>query len=261
LLNFWLINIMHKCSHCIKPHKNKKNRDSHESVCHLIQLSKSNSEVNIEELPSPLQMYKAFAELAVQHKKLEETVVKQQIFINAHRSKVNLIEWLNDKQKQPELKFREISSNYSVSLDDVNYLFKKTYLNTLIFILNRELKLNSDSSLLPIVAFSQKQQIYIYDSPVNICDDQSCVEWRCMELVEFNKLINSIQTKLIIALTEWKRNHAEITTQIEDLYDKTILKIVITEFTPRIIKNLLSKIYTLLKSTDTIMVVANENNV
>ena len=88
---------MYNCSHCIKPHTKQKNRDAHESVCNLIKLSKNNSEVNSSELPSPLQMYKAFAELTMQFKKLEKTVAKQHAIINKQRSKVNLIDWLNEQ--------------------------------------------------------------------------------------------------------------------------------------------------------------------
>jgi hypothetical protein len=205
-------------------------------------------------------MYKAFTELAMHVKQLEKTVANQQSFINLHRSKVNLIDWLNDRKTIPEYKFCEMRENVLVTLVDVEYLFKNTYLKTLIFMLGRKFKLDTDTNIamLPIVAFSQKQQLYIYDTPVIASDDQSCVEWRCIELAEFKKLINSMQTKLICALTVWKTNHIEITSQIENIYDKNLLKIVSTVFTPGSIKSLITKTYNVLKTSDIIMTVVND---
>jgi hypothetical protein len=191
-------------------------------------------------------MYKAFAELTMQFKKLEKTVAKQHAIINKQRSKVNLIDWLNEQKTVPKYKFREMITNTLVISDDIEYLFEHTYLNTLLFVLEREFKSGSDV-MLPIVAFSQKQQLYIYDIPDDASADQSCVGWRCIELVEFKKLINSIQTKLIVALTEWKTNRSKITAQIEQAYNKHILKIMSTEFTSRTLKVLMSKTYNILK--------------
>lgn len=162
----------YKCQSCSKTYIYKYNYERHIACCKFFQKSIRQQEQeldSVELIPDTHSMFKLVQELAFRVKKLEKDNIqlKQQL---SKRSKINIIDWLNNlpKEKQPLKPYSGWVQNNV--LQNVNLHLNCVYTNDLIagIISTLKLSINNYQDIVPIKAFENRSNIfYKYDSDEN----------------------------------------------------------------------------------------------
>jgi hypothetical protein len=217
------------CIYCGKAYKNRVNLDKHMNLCELIYKGTKYRKFIIEDeddIPSQKKLYKMLLELGQKYSKLEEKVEEISKFVIKKKKKINVIEWLNTNIT-PEILFERLIDKIIVTEEDIDYLFKNSFYDTLnnIF-LNNLYNLKDNEIYCPIFAFVQKpNNFYIYDK-------NQKVEWHELSREKLIKFLYKVHNKISKELFNWKQNrNAEINNNdaLATSYDKTILKLMSIE--------------------------------
>lgn len=218
------------CIYCGKTYKTRVNLDKHMNLCELIYKGTKNRKFIIEdedEIPSQKKLYKMLLELGQKYSKLEEKVDEISKFVVKKKKKINVIEWLNSNIT-PEILFERLIDKITVSEEDVNYLFKNSFYDTLNHIFSNNLYTLKDNEVsYPIFAFVQKpNNFYIYDK-------NEKTEWHELSREKLVKLLYKVHNKISKELLIWKqKRNADINNNdiLATSYDKTIIKLMSIDF-------------------------------
>jgi hypothetical protein len=229
------------CTYCGKSYKKKTNLEKHSVLCELINRSTKRNGLIIddeEEIPSQRKVYHMLLELGLRFSRLEENIEEINKFIIKKKKKINVIEWLNTNVK-PSIKFENLIEKVSITDDDVQNIFEKSFLDTLNYIFSRNIYNTSEEY--PILAFIQKPNIfYIYQN-----DDEKWIELNKENLIKF---LNKIYMKLFRLFSQYKKENTDKIRCDESfslLCDKTSIKMMNIDFRQ---ESILSKIKTTMYS-------------
>lgn len=216
------------CFHCGKTYKKRPNLDKHIILCELLHTSRKNSEEEEEEeVPSQKKMYKMLLEIAQKYSKLEEKVDEIGKWVIKKKKKINVVEWLNENIK-PETLFEKLSEKIIICDEDINYLIKNPFQDTLNEIFSRTIYSITSENEYPIFAFVQKANIfYVYDK----IEDN--IEWQELSREKLIKFLNKIHIKLAKYLYDWKKNYINEIRDSDSFAttcDKTLVKLMSIEF-------------------------------
>lgn len=224
------------CRYCGRDYVKKYNLDKHIVLCELLTSCKANNkplqstarasaeeDEDIIELPSQRKMYMMLMELAKKVNGLDEKVDELKTWVVKKRKKINVIDWLN-QHVTPSTCFDKLNERIDVVRDDVTFLLKNTFLETLHGIFARNLYASSSESDYPLCAFVQKpHNLYAYDQGT----------WFEVSKEELVKFLNRVHTKLYRVFLEWKREHATAMEEDDALAlscDKATCKLMDADF-------------------------------
>jgi len=218
------------CIYCGKGYKTRINLDKHMNLCELIYKGSKNRKFIIEdedELPSQKKLYKMLLELGHKYSKLEEKVDEINKFVIKKKKNINVLEWLNTNIT-PEILFERLIDKIIVNEEDIDYLFKNSFYDTLNHIFANNLYNLKDNELYcPIFAFVQKpNNFYIYDKNQKI-------EWYELSREKLVKFLYKVHNKISKELLNWKqKRNADINNNdiLATSYDKTIIKLMSIDF-------------------------------
>ena len=216
---------IHTCRYCGKNYIQKVNLEKHSVFCEFINKSKRNQGrpySEEEEVPSQRIMYEILLDLGHKFSKMEEKVDELHKWVIKKKKKINVIEWLNNNMV-PEVYFDRLIEKIIIEKeDDINYLFKYSFADTLDHIFSRNIYNYRDDYIYPIFAFNQKSNIfYIYENP-----ELGWVECNNDRLAFF---LNKVYMKLHRVFMEWKKENAakiDDDENLSNLCDKTSVKIL-----------------------------------
>jgi hypothetical protein len=241
------------CIYCGKSYKLKANLNKHVILCEVIEQTRKKkynnidaetSEVN-DELPSQRQMYNIIIQLTLKCNKLEEKVEKMSRFVDKKIKKINIIEWLNNN-KFPEYNFDVLINKISLNQQDISIIFDKNMMEIISILLSRELFDNEiiKNNNAPIYATIQKNNyIYMYNKNSNTNINENWSELSREKLISF---MNKFQNKIIKVLSEWKQQNKTQMNSSDKLceeYNKSLLKIMSTDFKNDIIYNKIKSLF------------------
>jgi hypothetical protein len=230
------------CIYCGKSYKNRINLDKHTTFCELIYKTTKKRKLLViedEQVPSQKNMYKALLSLAQKFINLEEKVEDMNKFIVKRKKRMNIIEWLNTNIT-PDLTFNQLNEKIIVTENDVDYLFKNTVYDTFNQIFDKSLYIlkNSEKSS-PLFAFIQRSNVlYVYLEQENTENTATTIDithykWQELSRDKLILFLYNIHNKLSRQLYYWKQKRNNEMNKNEQLaieYDKTILKLMLTDF-------------------------------
>lgn len=191
----------HKCGTCGKTfqHKKKKYRD-HILFCEELAKCKmideettGTGEDNEEEVISQKDMYKLVQYLTKKYSDLEDEVKVLRAYVQKTKKRINVMDYLNDSPP-PELIYSDWMKNITVSIKEIEMVFKFKYLGGLDYILQNNLPLTNVLSH-PIRAFNQKKNMfYVYDGE----------KWIMMDNIMITDLIRKLNVEFVNAFFKWK---------------------------------------------------------
>lgn len=213
------------CVYCGKSYKMRKTLDRHMILCEVTYKSKNRRFVVEEdfeeyELPSQKMLYKMVVELTIKCNRLEEKLEDVSKWVSKKKKNINVLEWLK-QNIVPEYEFNCIIDHIHVATDDIEYLLKNTFYDTMNEIFAKTI---SKYENLPITCFGQKANtFYIYRDS----------HWQELSNQEFIKFMNYVFSKIYKHMVQWyQTNKEEINsnekTSIE--YNKTISKLMAIDF-------------------------------
>ena len=228
------------CVYCGKSYKTKSYLDKHIILCEIWHKSKNktnsnnnnhyqNNEDDDDEfvVPSQKKMYQIILDLAFKCNTLENKVNELNKFMTKKIKKIDILEFLNNDLQKPSIIFDNMSDLIKVNQSDIEYLFHNSFLETVNYILSRNIYKNEDITTntdpLPITCFIQKpNNIYIYDKT-----------WQIISREKLIRFLNIIQFKISKAFSEWRKTNIQILVENDSasiLYDKTFSKLMAPEF-------------------------------
>ena len=217
------------CIHCGKSYKKKTNLEKHVNLCELLNSKKTLIVEDEETIPSQRKIYQILLELGSKFNRLEEKVDELNRWVVKKKKKINTIEWLNTNTT-PEIKFDNLIEKIIITDDDVKYLFKNSFYDTINYIFSRNIY-NLSENAYPIFAFIQKTNIfYIYEN-----EETKWIELTSEKLIMF---LNKVHMKLFRLFCQHKKDNADRISEDEHfsiLCDKTSLKLMNIDFRQEII--------------------------
>lgn len=250
------------CIYCGKPYKTRIKLDKHMTFCELIyKTTKNRKEFIIEddetEIPSQKKLYKAILALTRRFINLEEKVDEMNQFIVKRKKRINIIDWLNTNII-PDIMFTQLIDKIIVNEKDIDYLFKNTVQDTYNQIFDRTLYMlkNSEKST-PLFSFIHKTNVlYIYDlcqeeqlQNTNESNNESnnenndnknedkkeqfVAKWHELTRDKLITFLYNVHNKISRQLYYWKQQRNYEIKRDDKLateYDKTILKLMLTDF-------------------------------
>lgn len=217
------------CIYCGKSYKKRINLEKHVILCELLNKSKKrvidkDNDDDNEDTPSNNKIYNILLELGSKFNKLEEKVDELNKWVVKKKKKINVIEWLNTNIT-PEIKFDNLIEKIIIEDNDIEYLFKNSFADTLNSIFSRSIY-NLYESKYPVFAFVQKSNIfYIYEN-----EETGWVELNRESLIKF---LNKVHMKICRVFSQHKKDNADKICQDDKfslLCDKTSVKIMNVDF-------------------------------
>jgi hypothetical protein len=215
------------CIYCGKSYKTRINLEKHLILCEIYHKSKTktNNYSNDDEMdviPSQKHMYQIIVELTLKCNRLENKVNELSKNILQKNKKIDVLEFLKNEMYKPDLDFDNITEIVTVLQTDIDYLFNNSYLETINYILSRNIYSNDSKN--PLVSFNEKKNIiYVYTQS----------KWIPVSRDNFIRFLNIIQIKISKALSEWRKINSQklIESDAQNiLYDKTFSKLMAVEF-------------------------------
>ena len=236
------------CEYCSKKYVNKKCFDHHVLMCRV---SKSNSKYHIDTIekitldktPTISELYKIIIDLNNKYERLQRdyNTIKHQVKLDQKKKPLEIIEWLNNNYK-PDKTFETWFQNIVIDLDNIDIIFEKNYINGVAEIILNYVHTNnitnSNSNLVPIQAFVEKDGLYIYNNNEN---------WDVIKFDEFDKILKIFNNKLLNVFKEWHNITQRKMTidKFNEVYVKNLQCVIagnITNFDKNIkIRNILYK--------------------
>ena len=225
------------CIYCGKSYKTRLNLDKHLILCETIHRSKNikgNSnqhvdEIEEKELPSQRQMYNIILQLTLKCNKLEEKIEQMSKWVEKKKKKINILEWLNTNIN-PEFIFDELINKISLTDNDIDTLLNQGFNEAFYQVVTRNIFDKKEQIKFPLFCLDQKTNyIYVYNKQ-NPFTDSSWSELERDKLIYFMNKIHMMITK---GLTDWKKKlekEKRFNEGQADLYNKTLIKVMDTDF-------------------------------
>lgn len=215
------------CDHCGKYYKNISKLRDHMFCCKIITSTKQKSHIVIEEefeeAPSNKVLYTIILDqqkkINALTKKIEDmnTFFNQQKTILRKKTKLNIIEWLN-QNRIPNMPFDNQFINFiEIDYNDVENTIEQDFCNIVDAILNKNIFNKNSDVIYPIFVSNNVKKFYIYNEG----------NWREAEEILIVKFVGQILSKILKKTTEYKKKNKDKISQDEKLsitWDETALK-------------------------------------
>jgi hypothetical protein len=228
------------CPFCLKDYKKKKEYEKHVLICEFLSKKSSKEDEDIDNIPSPLKMYKMIKELIIQNKNLQDKVneLEKMIHKGGSLKKIDVLVSLNSNVEKPKYTYKEWLSQMTIVEDDVNHLMNENITNVSYLILSRYVE-ECGKENIPVYSSEQKKNtIYIYNLPSEIENSspgtspsatssflESDPRWVKIESNDFLLLIKTLyQSLLKVFYFQWKETYKNI-NHFEDIESKIMQKI------------------------------------
>lgn len=217
----------HCCVHCGKSYKKRENLNKHVSICEFLQ--KSNKTILEEEdiLPSYKDLCKIVSQLVKSNNTLKKEVeeLKASTTCSKKKKKINIIEWLNTREKTTIL-FDEFIHTIHITKDNVLSFIEKPFMESLNELFSQYIY-HIDPNIRPICAFTQKSNTFY------IQDTNNWTELSDDKLIKF---LNRIHSKIVNMFCDWKTAKKKEIKESDDLKtkcEKTQIKLMSVIFSEK----------------------------
>jgi hypothetical protein len=232
---------MISCPFCLKEYnpKKKKELDKHVLICEFLSTKSVKEDEDIENIPSPLKMYKMIKELVLQNKKLQDKVseLEKMVQKGSTTKKIDILVSLNTNVEKPKYTYRDWLSQLTISEDDITHLINENISNVSYSILSQYIE-ESGKENIPIYSSCQKKNtIYIYNLPSEIDNSSPGTSpssssfldleprWIKMGEEDFMLLIKTLyQYMLKTFYYKWKETNKDM-NHFDDIESKIMQKI------------------------------------
>jgi len=175
------------CPNCFKIYKKKRCYENHIFQCERETVN--TSEKNL--IPKLMGMIENLIE---NHNKMQLEIDNLKASLNRKNKKINVIEWLNEKEKCKN-DFSEDWNNIELTNDDLYIIFEKGFIKGISEILN-----NYFIKLQTIKCFNEKKQlIYVYKKD----------EWNEIEKEEWEEIIKKTNSQILVLFKNYQDQNLE----------------------------------------------------
>ena len=210
------------------------------------------------DIPSVRELYNIILELGLKYNKIETELEELKRWVNNKKNKFNILDWLNSNKSNINLTTFDWIESIEVTHCDIQTLFNSSISELICNLFNKHIEYTQfHNQTVPLFNCSDKSKsLYIYE--LNEIEGQDSLnEWKPINSDDFMKIIKSLHKKITIGMRDWyNRNKNDILNneKIEDIYNKTLLKIMDVELQPgsRFITKIKSDLCNLIKSELTI---------
>lgn len=244
-------NVNYCCTYCNKIYKRQFAFNNHLAKCELnknIKIVSTNTNTNNYQMQynkniSNETIFNMLLELNNKYEKIQADYDELKKYTNIVKNKISILDYLNNNYQNLNLDFIEFTNNILISLEDLNIIFKKDYVEGIMEIIINNINNSENNTLIPLKAFNQKENnLYIYLKNIN--------SWKLMEANEFNKFIHHFNKNILNIFARWNEN-AKLTLNNEDysdLYVVNMKKVIGGNYEKKNINNILkNKLYKHLK--------------
>jgi len=229
------------CPFCLKDDfkpKKKKEYEQHVLICEFLSTKTVKEDEDIENIPSPLKMYKMIKELVIQNKTLQDKVNELEKMVQkGPMKKIDILVSLNSNVEKPKYTYKEWLSQLTINEEDINHLISDNISNVSYLILSRYVD-ECGKENLPIYSSDQKKNIiYIYNIPSEIENSSPSTSpgttsfldseprWIKINSDDFLLLIKTLyQFLLKVFHFQWKETNKNI-NHFDDIESKIMQKI------------------------------------
>ena len=228
------------CPFCLKEYSSKKKKelDKHALICEFLTNKNIKEDEDIENIPSPLKMYKMIKELVLQNKKLQDKVNDLEKMIQKGPiKKIDILISLNSNVEKPKYTYKEWLSHLTIQEEDINNLISENISNVSNIILSRYIE-ECGKENIPIMSSDQKKNtIYVYNIPTEMDNSSpgtsptttsfmdSEPRWIKISSDDFMLLIKTLYQYLLRVLNfKWKETYKHI-NHFDDIESKIMQKI------------------------------------
>ena len=191
----------YKCTCCNRAYHRKTYYDKHILLCHLMatksidDMKKADEE--LADTPDVRVLYEIILEMNAKMTKMESKLEEYEKWVESKKRKINIIDWLNDKYKEYPIVYTPWLNSIIINRAHLEMIFEYDYVAGMVSIMQSLLPHDSSS---PIKCFDQKENVlFIYNDH----------KWSIMSSELFEKLIASINTKIIGEFILWQNENEE----------------------------------------------------
>jgi len=226
-----------QCSFCNKSYVSLNRLEKHKLICEFKHktLLKSKKKLIIEEEEVVIDfksLVLVVQELLLKNMKLEKEVEELQKIIKK-KKKIEILQYLNTKIKEPSLSYENMLKNLIIKEEHFELLIKDnsriSIFDLFITLLEENINVENSEYNYPIRCFDKKKgMFYIYDIS-NISNIDNIGLWKKANQNDIINLYKTFQQKLIGASFIWKNNNIEtmkINDKLCNSYNKAIIKIM-----------------------------------
>jgi len=180
---------MYICEFCETEFKYKKQHDEHAICCEFVDRKKDELKINIdltdESIPSPRIMYELVKHLMVRNQHLEKEVEELRKFVKREKSKINVIDYLNNHHF-PIIDYQQMMKMMVVQSKHLEAVFEGSIVDGVFGLF--------DNLDLPITAFSHKNSFYVYKE----------ASWHEFPQVSMNAMFDILSNRFMKAYRSWE---------------------------------------------------------
>jgi hypothetical protein len=216
------------CIHCGKSYKKRENLTKHVNICEFLQKSKKSTIDDEDSLPSYKDLCKIVSQLVKSNNALKKEVeeLKASDTSSKKKKKINLIEWLNTREKTTIL-FDEFIHTIHITKEDISSFIEQPFMESLNDLFSKCIY-HIDPTIRPICAFTQKSNTFYIPDTSNI--------WKELPDDKLIKFLNRIHSKITRVFCDWKTaNKKEIneSDSLKTKCEKTQIKLMSVIFSEK----------------------------
>ncbi len=196
------------CEFCETGFKYKKQHDEHAVCCEFVDKKKEELKDNIDltddAIPSPRIMYELVKHLMVRNQHLEKEVEELRKFVKREKSKINVIEYLNNHHF-PTIDYPQMMKMLVVQPRHLEAVFEGNIVDGVFALF--------DGLELPITAFSHKNAFYVYKE----------ASWHEFPQISMNAMFDILSNRFMKAYRSWERSKPELNVESEDVQKQKMI--------------------------------------
>jgi hypothetical protein len=274
------------CNNCNKRYKNKINYDKHCLLCDFsIENSKESNETSplvdpthpVNSKINDCLLIELLKDLLIKYNKLSNEMCEIKKWMSREKKQINILDWLNHNNPiefQTISSFDEFINNFMISEEYIKKITTSSILDLYLYSIDdlfsndiENISSNTTNPItpspMPICCFSQKVNVfYIYTEICTKSAKSIEFHWREASNEDLLRIFNKTKNKLITELCKWNdfqqnqiaetnSNHNHYNNakdKLDELFNKSILKLMTDISNNHIFQKLKSKLYHKLKT-------------
>ena len=275
------------CNNCHKTYKNKLHYDKHCLLCEIskenstepnetsplvppVDTTKNDTKIN------DCLLIELLKDLLIKYNKLSNEMSEIKKWMSKEKKQINILDWLNHHNPlnfQPISSFDGFINNFMISEEYIKKITTNSIIDVYLYsiddLFSNEIENISSNtsnpitpSSMPICCFNQKSNIFYIYTEIITKSSSSEFHWREAKNEDLLRIFNKIKNKLITELCNWNEFQQNITAEtnpnhnhynnakdkIDEIFNKSILKLMTDVSNNSIFQKLKSKLYQKLKT-------------